>query len=998
MARTRTFKTSFTGGEITPELFGRPDLDRQQNGLALCENFVVLPHGPVQNRAGLRFCNAAKGGDSPTRVLPFSFSNSQTFAIELGAGYFRFFSLGEFVTAPGADIVTNGSFAAGSTTGWTDASDSGSNVLGVSPGGGLMLNPSGGSGATPPTARAEQSLTTVAGQPYTVTATVPTSINGIVPNPFQPVQLLIGSTAGAADLLSQTLTPASTSYTFAFTPTGTTTYLTLACAAYTLAPGFYEASTGFINYVAVNETSTGAPYELANSYAAADLMDIHYVQSGDVVTLVHPGYPPMELRRYGNQDWTFTQIEFGTQLTAPSGVTATASYSAPPGDFPSGYTDATVYTYGYVVTAVSSDGTDESLQSNTATCNNNLAVPGAHDMVRWTAPTPVPAYYNVYKSINGGGFGFIAQVPGSATSFDDGNVTPDTTQSPPLQDSILNSANNYPAAVGYYEQRRVFGGTNNNPETFYATQPGTQSNMNYSLPSQASDRLSVTIAAQRANYIEHIVALLDMILLTKSTEWRVFTASGDALTPSTVTVKAQWQCGANNVQPQVVNNACLYAASQGGHVRALSYDWTLSGYKSEDLCLLAKHLFHFEIVDMAFVRSPYPILWAVTSAGLLLGLTWLPDQQVQAWHRQVTAGAFESVCAVTEGNVDVLYAVVRRQIDGVWSRYIERMDSRSYLGEIADAFFVDCGATYTAPAGSFTYDLVNGRYDCAVTGHGLTTGQSIGLLFSAVAFAGAFAVIFEGNQAAVSCYIPAHGLTAGQMLDLSFTDPVYDGRYPVTVDDANHFHVTIAAAQASTNLSGTVNYTLADANSGTHTVTVTDANHFYIAVSSGRATGSVQLQVTHVSGLSWLAGATVAVLADGVVQPQQAVTSGGAITLATPAAVVQVGLPYASTLETPPVAIAGDPSMGQGRIKAVNVAWARCVDFTGCVAGSGDSQRRVPVPALAADDNGNPALANGEFRIKPFGNFNTDAGIVITQVNPLPLTVCDITLEVDVEG
>ncbi|MDD4915742.1 MAG: hypothetical protein PHW13_11980 [Methylococcales bacterium] len=995
MANIRTFKTAFVGGEVTPELFGRVDLDKEQSGLALCENFVVLPHGPVQNRAGFRFCNAAKLGDAVTRIIGFSFSNTQTFAIELGAGYFRFFSFGQYVLAPGSDIVSNGSFIAGSLTGWTDASSSGSWIDGYV-GNGLVLNatPIPGTGGLG-NAVADQALTTVAGDVYTVIVTVPTS-------PYSntvPVTLAVGSTLGGSDLLSESLLPGLTSYSFSFTAAGTTSYLALTATTPLLSGSIYQAGTGFVSFVSVTGPGTGAAYEVANSYAAADLFNLHYVQSGDIVTFAHPDYPPMELRRYGNQDWTFTPISFATSLTPPSSLTATSSYPSPPGDFPSGYTGATVYTYHYQVTSVNSDGLEESLPSNNASCLNNLAVPGATNTLAWTPPSPPPAYYNIYKGINGGGLGFVAQALGSHTGFSDGNITPDMTQSPPIQDNVLASPGNYPAAVGYYEQRRVFGGTNNDPQSFWATQPGTQSNMNYSLPSQASDRLSVTIAAQRANFIQHIVALLDMVLLTASTEWRVFTASGDALTPSTLTVKAQWQNGASDVQPVVVNNACLYASSQGGHVRALSYEWTLNGYKSDDLCLLARHLFDFDsVLDLAFCRSPYPVLWVVSSSGLLLGLTYLPDQQVMAWHRHSTDGVFESVCAVMEGNVDVLYAVVRRQINGVWSRYVERLDTRAYNGVIENAFFVDCGASYTAPAGTFSLDLVHGTYDCAVTGHGLTNGQSYSFVFSPLTWRGTFTVTIAGTLADVMCSVPGHGLTSGAVVALSFSEPVYDGQYSVTVVDANTFTLYLAISLVTENLTGAVSFTAADPNDGSHVVTVSDANHFSVPVVGGPAAGTVQQVVSSISGLTWLEGAAVSVLADGKVQRGLSVSGGGVLTLTTPASVVQVGLPYTATMETPPQAIAGDPAFGQGRIKAVNVIWARCVDFTGCVVGSAGSKRRVPVGPLQTDSAGNPALANGEFRVKPFGNWNTDGAVVISQVDPLPLTVADLCFEVSVEG
>jgi hypothetical protein len=82
----------------------------------------------------------------------------------------------------------------------------------------------------------------------------------------------------------------------------------------------------------------------------------------------------------------------------------------------------------------------------------------------------------------------------------------------------------------------------------------------------------------------------------------------------------------------------------------------------------------------------------VSSSGKLLGLTYVPEQQIGAWHQHDTDGVFESICVVAEGAEDVLYAVVKRTINGATKRYVERMRPRATTLE--DAFHVDAGLTY----------------------------------------------------------------------------------------------------------------------------------------------------------------------------------------------------------------------------------------------------------------------------------------------------------------
>ena len=100
---------------------------------------------------------------------------------------------------------------------------------------------------------------------------------------------------------------------------------------------------------------------------------------------------------------------------------------------------------------------------------------------------------------------------------------------------------------------------------------------------------------------------------------------------------------------------------------------------------------------MAYSKAPQPIVWMVSSVGMLLGLTYVPEQQIGAWHQHDTDGTFESCAVVAEGSEDVLYCIVRRTINGSSKRYVERMASRQFV-DAEDAFFVDSGLTYSGPA------------------------------------------------------------------------------------------------------------------------------------------------------------------------------------------------------------------------------------------------------------------------------------------------------------
>jgi hypothetical protein len=429
-------------------------------------------------------------------------------------------------------------------------------------------------------------------------------------------------------------------------------------------------------------------YEIPTPYAAADLFRIHYVQSADVLTLVHPSYETRELRRLGATKWVLSTIAFEPTVDAPTNVSASAT---------AGTGVAVNLDHEYVVTARVPDTLEESYASTSDTCSNDLSLPGAYNTITWTAVSGA-IRYNVYKNFNGL-FGYVGETNG--TTFDDDNIVPDVSLTPPEPAAPFTGSGNYPSAVSYFEQRRVFAGTVNKPQNVWATRSGTESNLSSSIPVRDDDAISFRIAAREVNTVRHIVPLDDLILLTASAEWSVTSVNTDALTPTSLRARPKSYVGANDVQPVTVNSTILYAAARGGHVRELAYAQNQNGaigYGNNDLSLLATHLFDLKtIVDMAFERTPYSTLWVVSSDGRLLGLTYVPEQKVSGWHQHTTDGVFESVAVVTEGANDALYVIVRRTINGSTKRYVERLHAREFT-TLADAFFVDCGLTYQGAA------------------------------------------------------------------------------------------------------------------------------------------------------------------------------------------------------------------------------------------------------------------------------------------------------------
>ncbi len=425
-------------------------------------------------------------------------------------------------------------------------------------------------------------------------------------------------------------------------------------------------------------------YTLASPYQSDDLFDITFTQNADVITLTHESYSTRELARQGASEWSLTVANFAPASTVPTDVTATATTAQ----------NQYLTTQKYVVTAVADDGITETLASAVASCSNNLGLAGNYNTVTWSA---VSGYsrYNVYK-LHGGIYGYIGNIKAAdGLTLTDDNIEPDTTQSPPENIISLNGgADDYPSAVAYHEQRRWFAGTNGKPQVMFSTRTATEYNLTSSIPSRADDAMEVRIAAGQYNKIWHLVPLSDLIAFTAGGFFRIYADNAPAITPSSISIKPQGYVGASRVAPVLTTASVLYAQAQGSHIREVAYDWQSNAYKSTDVSLFAPHLFtSCRITQMAFMQAPDPTLWNVCDDGGLLGMTYVPEQQVYGWHRHDTDGFFRSDCVVSENNKDILYVVVERVIGGRTTACIERMQEREFADQ-AHAFFVDSGLIY----------------------------------------------------------------------------------------------------------------------------------------------------------------------------------------------------------------------------------------------------------------------------------------------------------------
>lgn len=116
MPHLRSYKTSFTAGELSDDLLGRTDLRAYENGARRLRNVFILPTGGVSRRAGLRFVDTARG---PGRLISFEFNVEQVYLLVLADQVLDIYFQGTRI----ATLSTPWSLAQIGQLNWTQSGD-----------------------------------------------------------------------------------------------------------------------------------------------------------------------------------------------------------------------------------------------------------------------------------------------------------------------------------------------------------------------------------------------------------------------------------------------------------------------------------------------------------------------------------------------------------------------------------------------------------------------------------------------------------------------------------------------------------------------------------------------------------------------------------------------------------------------------------------------------------------------------------------------------------
>ena len=279
--------------------------------------------------------------------------------------------------------------------------------------------------------------------------------------------------------------------------------------------------------------------------------------------------------------------------------------------------------------------------------------------------------------------------------------------------NLNNAANNYPSVVTFFEQRLVFGATNNNPQTLFFSKSADY--LNFTVGTNDNDALIYTIASNKVNAIRYLSATRILTIGTAGGEFVLTTTNGGPVTPTSTVIRKYSNYGTTDTEPVQVADVTLFIQRGARKVREFQYagDINANAYVAQDITILAEHLTDGGLNEFAYQQEPESIIWALRNDGTLLGLTYRREEEVYAWHKHVIGGAFGSGQAVvesimtlpTDSGEDNLYMIVKRTINSVTKRYVELLKPFNFGDSSTTSFFIDSGLAYSGSAISSTSGL-----------------------------------------------------------------------------------------------------------------------------------------------------------------------------------------------------------------------------------------------------------------------------------------------------
>ncbi|HWT40384.1 MAG TPA: hypothetical protein VN081_03920 [Dongiaceae bacterium] len=646
MSRETLLQASFNAGVLSPRLAGRTDFSKYSSAVAVLANSIGIVSGPAVFRPGTVYIGQNKDMTQVSRLLPFQYSTVQSYALEFGHHFIRFYKNRGLVLSTTA--FTDGAFAS-DLADWTNSSSGGT---ASAAGGTVTLTAGAGYGAI------NQALSYLGIGQYDVTATVTGN----------PVTVNVGTTAGGTDIATGTI-PVGVAQTFSFTP----------AAAHSTFYIEFRNSTGTATLAAVSLSTP--PYMIDSPFAVTDLPSISFAQDADVLYLALGSDTVVSktLQRYGHAQWQLLDMSF---IDGPYLDTNTTTTTVTP----SAATGSVTLTASAPIFAATDVGRIFRWQKDTSS-NWGWGI-----ITAFTSSTVVTL--SVQSTLTAVGasvqwrLGAFSQTTGypSLVTFHEGRLVYANTRT--KTNFVW-----FSQSQGYGQNKALFAPS---------TPSGTVSDSHSIYEPLSAGDVSDILWMSSGNVLCIGTASAEWVCEPGDTS--------KALSPTNTRINRRTNHGSKpNVHAVRIDGTVMYVQGTGHKVNRFVFNYAKDIYESINLSQLGEHLFQGKaVVDMIYQAEPFQLMWCLMDDGTLNALTFVDSENVGGWSSHTISGAdsfVESICAIPsqDNSYNELWMVVRRTVNGATVRYVEVLENVFFLGQPKDAVNVDCSLKYSgAPATTIT--------------------------------------------------------------------------------------------------------------------------------------------------------------------------------------------------------------------------------------------------------------------------------------------------------
>lgn len=443
-------------------------------------------------------------------------------------------------------------------------------------------------------------------------------------------------------------------------------------------------------------------YTKVTAYTEAQVFELNFEQSADVLYIVHSDHYPATLTRTGHTSWSLGSFTIGggpyqAQQDAIT-ISVVRSGAGP---------------YTYTITA----------SAALFTQYTNI-----FQTIRWKST-------NWY-------YGYATYVSSTVVTVSHKTSIADVTGIVDFRLGVWYDGN-FPSKIAFHEDRLCFSGYPDFPQRVDGSATGDYSDFEPTEPDGtivASGAISFTINAREVNANRWFVSD-EKGLLVGATGGNFGirpSSQNEALSPTNVVAKKVNSFGSADIQPTQIGKATLFVQNSGEKLRELIYFYDVDSFQANDLTFLASHILQSGVKEMARANEPHPLVWCIRNDGVAAVMTYERDSDSLkiGWSRQILGGTsdaagnpaeIESVAVIPspDGTFDQVWFVVKRYINGGVKRYVEYLTQ--FFGDTTDqqdGVFLDCSLTLDSPV-TITGATAANPVVITANSHGLVNGDTV---------------------------------------------------------------------------------------------------------------------------------------------------------------------------------------------------------------------------------------------------------------------------------